>query len=612
MIVVYQAISAEAFLDSDANVSIFTLDNEPHMTDKVASKLSVTGFSGKDLEGKSDGMAKMYIFDPNNPGDGHHVDVPATTMKGDANASLLSAWHMVKRMGYTLTLTPDGKADGFSRKESDGSVTRLPATADKNRGMWIIHYTISASAVKSRKLAIQKHRAFVCRESNAPGGSNDGPLLRQLCQEGSWATSAQLGKLMNSHLDAGDGLQSADSNEYLRWARASPQFHSHFGTLPQDDDQNQDVLIQKQSIKDQGMEKQGIKNQGIRNQAIKDDSSKEISFLRLPDGSTCFAGPAIAGASADDDSDDWLISPEDEQIYKDTEAVIKPSQRPRDKALIQKVRHFKFGHHGPCPGGCDICKQTSGTLRKVISGGTPSFDDEAGRTFGMDSLYWDVESRHGNKYTVVMRDERTLWIGGFHMAKRSDATRLFKEYIIKMRADPELKCPHFCTRIRIDNAGEWGASYDEWQQCCIDLGIEVLQPPSKSDHRMNSLAESAVFLTKLHAQRVLLGTRLEFDMWEEAVNFVWFIRQHTVTKRVASPHGKGPAPITELSNNNVDYEECARRKDYAWPPGTLCLVHDPGKHGGAEDITHARYGRVIKQEILDLRYKDEAGEIESL
>ena len=51
----------------------------------------------------------MYIFDPNNPGDGHHVDVPATTMKGDANASLLSAWHMVKRMGYTLTLTPDGK-----------------------------------------------------------------------------------------------------------------------------------------------------------------------------------------------------------------------------------------------------------------------------------------------------------------------------------------------------------------------------------------------------------------------------------------------------------------------------------------------------------------------
>ena len=32
----------------------------------------------------------------------------------------------------------------------------------------------------------------------------------------------------------------------------------------------------------------------------------------------------------------------------------------------------------------------------------------------------------------------------------------------------DLKLKHFCTRIRIDNAGEWGAGYDEWQQCCID------------------------------------------------------------------------------------------------------------------------------------------------
>ena len=35
-------------------------EKDESMTDKVASKLSVTGFSGKDLGGKSDGMAKMY------------------------------------------------------------------------------------------------------------------------------------------------------------------------------------------------------------------------------------------------------------------------------------------------------------------------------------------------------------------------------------------------------------------------------------------------------------------------------------------------------------------------------------------------------------------------
>ena len=102
-----------------------------------------------------------------------------------------------------------------------------------------------------------------------------------------------------------------------------------------------------------------------------------------------------------------------------------------------------------------------------------------------------------------MRDECTLFTTGFHVAKRSDVIKAFPAFIRKMRADTELRCPNFCKRIRIDDAGEWGSQYQEWKDMCTELGIEVLQPPSKSDHRMNSLAESAVFMTKLHAQRKL-------------------------------------------------------------------------------------------------------------
>ena len=50
---------------------------------------------------------------------------------------------------------PEGQGN---RTESDGSVTRLPATADLRRGIWIIHFTISHSAEKSRKLAIRRNR----------------------------------------------------------------------------------------------------------------------------------------------------------------------------------------------------------------------------------------------------------------------------------------------------------------------------------------------------------------------------------------------------------------------------------------------------------------------
>ena len=409
----YQAIRQEAIMDSGANISIYKLDAEPYLVNARKSNIVVDGFAGDGVEASTDGTLHMYVFDPDHPEDGKNVPVPGTTMKGDSNANLLSVWHMVKRLGFTCTMSPDGKNEGFTRREADGSVTRLPAQAD--------HHTASTT---------------------------------------------------------GD-----------------------------------------------------------------------------------------------------MIEVEDDAAYKDAEPVITPSQRPHDRKLQQAVRHWKMGHHGPCPGGCDVCKQTSGTLRRVFKTPTPTFDLEPGGTFGMDSIYWDVESRWGNKYTVCMRDEKTLFPCGFHLARRSDAITEFVKFIKRMRSDPELRCPWFCRRIRIDNAGEWGADYGEWITACNELGIERLQPPSKSDHRMQSLAEGAVFMTKLHTQRVLLGQRLEWDWWEEAVNYVWFIRQHTVTSRVASPKGRGPAPITELSQNNVDDYECDRRKDYAWPPGTLALVHNPGKHG---------------------------------
>ena len=72
----------------------------------------------------------------------------------------------------------------------------------------------------------------------------------------------------------------------------------------------------------------------------------------------------------------------------------------------------------------------------MFKSGTPVYDTVPGRTFNMDSIYWDVESRWGNKYTVVMRDECTLFMCGFHLEKRSDAITEFRKFILKMRADP--------------------------------------------------------------------------------------------------------------------------------------------------------------------------------
>eukprot|EP01048_Picozoa_sp_COSAG05_P001365 COSAG05_NODE_46_length_25233_cov_40.235741_3_plen_134_part_00 len=76
-------------------------------------------------------------------------------------------------------------------------------------------------------------------------------------------------------------------------------------------------------------------------------------------------------AAADDILDPVPEYPSD-RIYDDTEASVVPSQRPKDRAMEQRVRHRKLGHMGPCPGGCDVCKMTQGKLRSVFSVASPT------------------------------------------------------------------------------------------------------------------------------------------------------------------------------------------------------------------------------------------------
>ena len=50
-----------------------------------------------------------------------------------------------------------------------------------------------------------------------------------------------------------------------------------------------------------------------------------------------------------------------------------------------------------------------------------------------------------------------MFVGGFHVATRDEVIKKFPEFIKDCRADPELRCPDFCRRLRIDDAGEWGS-----------------------------------------------------------------------------------------------------------------------------------------------------------
>ena len=51
-------------------------------------------------------------------------------------------------------------------------------------------------------------------------------------------------------------------------------------------------------------------------------------------------------------------------------------------------------------------------------------------------------------------------------------------------------------------------------------------------------------------------------MWELAVNYAWHTHNLYPLTRNASRNGKGPRPLQELSQNNVDETECDRRIEY--------------------------------------------------
>ena len=118
--VAMSALRTTGILDSGANINILKDECAPFMTDVYDSGKSVGGFHGKQVRAHQDGTAFLYMFDPKRPGDGSTVSLPATTMKGDVNATLISAWHIVHKLGFVCTLSPTGFS-GFTRKEKDGS-----------------------------------------------------------------------------------------------------------------------------------------------------------------------------------------------------------------------------------------------------------------------------------------------------------------------------------------------------------------------------------------------------------------------------------------------------------------------------------------------------------
>ena len=135
--------------------------------------------------------------------------------------------------------------------------------------------------------------------------------------------------------------------------------------------------------------------------------------------------------------------------------------------------HELFAHLGS-HAKCKICRMTKGCMRKIYKKVDPHRENRPGYKFYCDTITWSVRSRHGNKYTTVLRCAASHYVIALHHYLRSDVVDMIRHLIEVTRKDPAY---HNCnykvfSEIHLDNAGEWAVDSTAWNQVVDDLGIK--------------------------------------------------------------------------------------------------------------------------------------------
>ena len=528
-----------AIVDSGANTMLMRQD-APLVEGGKVSNRKCWDFTGQKYAAMSkEGSTWMCFTDPS---DSSYKVNESQTMKvwtqtaKQITDQILSVPRMVKAHGYDCSFKTTGW-EGFTKTNPvTGYTTRIPVTWDEDDYLWYIYFTMGDTKASAMRRASRQDR--VHRQVVDVTGNDYEPSI------------CYVGNMMLRRSRRQRDKEKQEAAEATAPTQTAPKLDAHA------------------SDKDPAV---------IPTEAPDQEDSRRGTII---DGQPTQKGMSIM----------------DTQLFKQNESLVRPSLRPHDLKLNQEQRHAKLGHFGYHK-NCVHCQQVKLRPRQVYKNPTPVYDHVPGRSIHMDSMYVDVQSRHGDWYCAPGWDDCTGYLDGIFMGARSEAGDAIVNWVIKHRTNPELKCPeHFCTIIYLDPAGEWSRKCPGFMQKMTDNNIDVRSKPVNVDKRGLGKGEMAVQISKMHMQAIMLSTRLEEDMWREAIEYAWHVHNLLCLTRNASPKGNGPRPLTQISDNNIDAEECDRRKDYSIPPGSLALVHKPGKHGGAYDLTNSRYGRAIRMD----------------
>lgn len=138
----------------------------------------------------------------------------------------------------------------------------------------------------------------------------------------------------------------------------------------------------------------------------------------------------------------------------------------------------------------------------------------------------DPESRHGRRFFILFIDEFSRYPFGFTLRHKSDAPDAFRKFLIEFRKlvlSPIVRVEV----IRSDRAKELVSA--EMRSICDSLGISLTQSAPFVPHA-NGLAERNMRTVKECMRAILLQSGLPYFWWEEAFQYVLFLRARTPTQ----------------------------------------------------------------------------------
>lgn len=276
---------------------------------------------------------------------------------------------------------------------------------------------------------------------------------------------------------------------------------------------------------------------------------------------------------------------------------VKPGLTREYKNMSHKELHEIFGHTSSLS-GCEICRMTKGSARRIVRTLDPHQEKRVAHTFVCDTITVNMRSSFGCRYILVLKDVASSFYRLIPLYLRDDSVVELEDFILECRASPYfhgLPYPPISV-LKTDQAGEWDHDNVAFQQMVKRRGVIVKYAPKDRHERSAAHAERACGIVEVTMKSLMMQSNCPSSMWQDALSQTEFLlnRLPPVSHRNnMSDDGDQERPLEKLTRGKVSRRTIDKQLSSFLPVGTPALVHRHPPERGSSISSKTRWGIAV-------------------